>query len=71
MKHHIIDLHDKKYEVIVEYNFYPDLWESLSKKKNNGDFDELVIDQKNNLILLCNEMEDAQIISETSCPSAC
>ena len=66
MIHHVIEVNDRKYEVIMEYRFYPDLWELLSKKKNKGDFEELVVDKKNNLILLCNEVEDAQIVSETT-----
>ena len=66
MQHHIINLNDKTYEVIMEYRFYPELWESLSKKKNKNDFDELITDQQNKFILLCNEVEDAQIVSETT-----
>jgi len=63
---HLIDVNGKKYEVIKERVFMPDVHAELMAQKENWPFDELVIDGHNKLILYCNEVEEAKIISETS-----
>ncbi len=65
MIHDIIEMNNEKYEVLKEYKFRSELWNRLLIKKEKNDFDELIYDIRNNLILLCNEIECANIISET------
>jgi len=61
----IIQVNDKKYEVLDTCMFDRELIDSYLQKKKDWGYDELIIDSTHNLFLFCRVIEEAQIISET------